>query len=104
MKRLSLVVVSLLALAVLAGCASNDTTARRSDVADEESARPGRIIVHDIAATPDDIPANAAVAGRYDQRDTPRTAGEIELGRQLGARVADGLDKEILKEALEGNY
>ncbi len=96
MKRLSLVVVSLLSLAVLAGCASSDTTAQRSYAADEEIARPGRIIVHDIAATPDDIPANAAVAGSYDRRDEPQTAEEIELGRQLGARVADKLVPMIL--------
>ena len=31
-----------------------------SYVADEEMARPGRIIVHNYAATADDIPADAA--------------------------------------------
>ncbi len=56
MKRLSLTVVSMLALAVLAGCASSDVSARRSYVGDEEIARPGRIIVHNFAATADDIP------------------------------------------------
>ncbi len=97
MKRLSLTVVSMLALAVLAGCASSDVSARRSYVGDEEIARPGRIIVHNFAATADDIPADAAIAGHYDRRDTPQTAEEIELGRQLGARVADELVKDILK-------
>ncbi len=97
MKRLSLTVVSILALAVIAGCASSDVTARRSYVGDEEIARPGRIIVHNFAATADDIPADAAIAGRYDRRDTPQTAEEIELGRQLGAQVADELVKDILK-------
>ncbi len=97
MKRLSLTVVSMLALAVLAGCASSDVSSRHSYVGDEEIARPGRIIVHNFAATADDIPADAAIAGRYDRRDTPQTAEEIELGRQLGARVADELVKDILK-------
>ena len=91
MKRLSLTIVSICALAALTGCASSDTTAQRSYAADVEIARPGRIIVHDIAATPDDTPANAAVAGHYDRRDEPQTSEEIELGRQLGARVADKL-------------
>ena len=97
MKHLGLTVVSMLALAVLAGCASSSVTTRRSYVGDEEIARPGRIIVHSFAATPDDIPADAAVAGHYDRRATPQTAEEIELGRQLGARVANELVKEILK-------
>ncbi len=96
MKRLSLTVISMFALTVLAGCASSDVTSRRSYVADEEMARPGRIIVHNIAATPGDVPADAAVAGHYDRRDTPQTAEEIELGRQLGARVADELVQKIL--------
>ena len=94
-KRLSLTVVSMLALAALAGCASSDVSARRSYVGDEEIARPSRIIVHSFAATPDDIPANAAIAGRYDRRDTPQTAEEIALGRQLGDQVAVQLVKEI---------
>ena len=97
MKRLSLTVVSMLALAVLAGCASSDVSSRRPYVGDEGIARPGRIIVHNFAATADDIPADAAIAGRYDRRDAPQTAEEIELVRQLGARVADELIKDILK-------
>ncbi len=96
MKPFGPTIVSICALAVLAGCASSDVTARRSYVADEEMARPGRIIVHNIAATPGDVPADAAIAGHYDRRDTPQTAEEIELGRQLGARVADELVQKIL--------
>jgi hypothetical protein len=95
MKHIRLTVVSILALAVLAGCASSDVSARRSYVGDEEIARPERIIVHSFAATPADIPANAAIAGRYDRRDTPQTAEEIALGRQLGDQVAVQLVKEI---------
>jgi hypothetical protein len=56
MKHIRLTVVSILALAVLAGCASSDVSARRSYVGDEEIARPERIIVHSFAATPADIP------------------------------------------------
>ncbi len=85
-----------LAIGVLAGCASSEVTARRQTTGTEDIARPGRIIVHDFAATPGDVPADSAIAGYYERRETPQTAEEIALGRQLGARVADNLVKEIL--------
>jgi hypothetical protein len=85
-----------LLLLAVAGCASSDIEARRSYVGDEEIAKPGRIIVHPFAATADDVPTDAAIAGRYERHATPQTAEEIALGRELGARVADELVKEIL--------
>ena len=97
MKPFDLAATWLLALVVLAGCASSDVTARREYAGDEQIARPSRIIVHSFAATPDDIPADAALAGHFDRRDQPQTAEEIELGHKLGDRVADELVKEILK-------
>lgn len=97
MKHLGLALASLLALAVIAGCASSDVTARRSYVADEKIGRPGRIFVHSFAATPGDIPADAAIADYYARHDKPQTAEEVELGRELGDRVARALVKEILE-------
>ncbi len=97
MKLINLGAGWLLALLVLAGCASSDVTARRSNVGDEQIARPSRIIVHSFAATPGDVPADAAIAGLYDRRKTPQTAEEIELGRQLGDQVARELVEEILE-------
>jgi hypothetical protein len=58
-------------------------------------ARPDRIIVHNFAATPADIPAGSAAAGRLASYNTPQTPQEIELGRQLGAQVAKELVNEI---------
>ena len=100
MKAFSLAVISLLALAGLTACASSDVSARRSYVGDEEIARPGRIIVHSFAATPDDVSADAAIAGRYERRDVPQTAEEIEAGRKLGELVADELVARILEMGL----
>ncbi len=91
---------ALCALALLAGCASSDVTARRSYVGDEKIARPGRVIVHNFAATADDIAADAAIAGHYDRRSKPQTAEEIALGRQLGDLVARELVKDILEMGL----
>jgi hypothetical protein len=100
MKPLDLAAASLIALLVLAGCASSDVTARRSYVGDEEIARPGHIIVHSFAATPGDIPADATIAGQYDRRATPQSAQEVAVGRKLGDQVATRLVDEILKMGL----
>ncbi len=100
MKPLDHTAACLLALVVVAGCASSDVTARRSSVGDEQLARPGRIIVHSFAATPGDIPADSAITGQYDRRDTPQTAQEVAVGRKLGDQVATRLVDEILKMGL----
>jgi hypothetical protein len=51
--------------------------------------------VHDFAATPADIPAWSAAAGRHAAPSTPQTAEAIETGRNLGAQVAKELVAEI---------
>jgi len=65
------------------------------DYQGERLARPDRIIVHDFAATPADIPAWSAAAGRHAPPSTPQTAEAIETGRNLGAQVAKELVAEI---------
>ena len=97
MKLHSRVVLCLcaLVLVVVAGCASTKVTARQSDIGSEKIARPDRIIVHDFAATPADIPAFSAAASQYAAPDTPQTAAEIQTGRKLGAEVAKELVAEI---------
>lgn len=94
MKSLSRVVLCVFALVVVAGCASTTVTERQQYMG-QRIARPDRIIVHDFAATPADIPAGSAVAGQYAQPSTPQTAQEIEVGRKLGAQVAKELVAEI---------
>jgi hypothetical protein len=51
--------------------------------------------VYNFAATPADIPPWSAVAGQYAGHSTPQTAQEIEVGRKLGAHVAQELVAEI---------
>jgi len=82
------------ALIVLAGCATTRVTSVQP-YEGERIARPNRIIVHDFATTPTDVPAGSAVAGQYAQPTTPQTPEETELGRQLGAQVAQELVTEI---------
>jgi hypothetical protein len=88
-----------LTLIALAGCASTTVT-KRQTYQGEKLARPGRIIVHDFAATPADIPAWSAAAGRYAQASAPQKAEEIETGRKLGAQVAQELVAEIREMGL----
>ena len=96
MKFFGTVIASVFGLVLLVGCASSQTVQRQSYAAQEQIPRPGRIIVYDISATPSDIPATAAITGSYNQRPAPQTAEEIQLGRQLGARVAADLVRSIL--------
>ncbi len=96
MKYFDTVTAGILGLAVLVGCASGETTQRQSYAAQERIPRPGRIIVYDINATPSDVPATAAITGSYSQRQSPQTAQEIQVARQLGDRVAANLVRKIL--------
>ena len=94
MKSFARVALCLFALVALAGCASTKVTESES-YQGERLARPDRIIVHDFAGTPADIPAWAAEAGRPAAPSTPQTAEEIEKGRDLGTQVAKRLVEEI---------
>ena len=90
-------VICMLALAMLAASASSEITRRQSYAAQERLPRPGRIIVYDIAATPADVSATAAITGYSSRRQSPQTAQEVQVGRQLGHQVAHTLVREILK-------
>ena len=88
------IVLLIVGVAIGIGCASTKVTESR-DYQGERAARPDRIIVHDFAATPADIPAWAGAASRHTAPSTPQEADEIETGRKLGARVAKELVAEI---------
>lgn len=94
MNALSRVAPCLFTLLLVAGCASTKMTSLQP-YEGERIARPDRIIVHDFAASPADIPAGSAVAGQYAAYSTPQTAQEIAVGRQVGAQVAQELVAHI---------
>ena len=100
MARLRFTTTWLISLLLLAGCASADVTSRRETSSEQMIDRPARIIVHDFAASPSDLPPNSAVAQLYSGRSTPQSADEIRLGRELGHQVASELVKEILNMGL----
>ena len=88
------IALCLFALILVGGCASTKV----SDLHEYEGQRlprPGRIIVHDFAGTPADIPAGSAMAGRYSSYTVPQSPDDIAAGRRLGAAVAKELIAEI---------
>ena len=84
MKSLSRVVLCLLVVVLLAGCASvkvSDT----ENLVTGKIPRPNHILVYNFAATPADAPE---LAHQYAAADTSQPAEQIQGGRQLGAQSA----------------
>ena len=81
-----------LVVIVLAGCASSNVTEYQPYQG--KIHRPDRIIVYDFAATPSDLPTEAAIAGQ-DLATPPQTAEQVALGRRLGAEIAEDLVGEL---------
>ena len=94
MKSHNHIVLSLFALVVIAGCGSTKVTSR-NELVSGQIPQPAHIWVYDFAATPADVPAESALAGKYSEHSTPQTAEEIATGRKLGAEIAAELVKEI---------
>jgi len=79
--------VAMLAVAALAACASTEVTDRDA-YEGPKLPRPGRIIVHDFTANPDEIPSGSALAENAGQRPT---AAQLSEADKLGAEVAKQL-------------
>ncbi len=94
--RVRIIIVMLVAVFVTIGCASSDIAELQRHYEEDTLSKPGRIIVYNFSASPDDITRDAAISGHYQRRTTPQTAEQKELGRQLGDKLADELVKEIL--------
>ena len=83
----------LLAVIVVAGCASTEVTERQR-YEGAQLARPDRIIVYDFTANPADVPPEFGVRRANRRRATP-TPQQLELGRKLGAQVAKELVADL---------
>jgi uncharacterized protein DUF4410 len=90
----SRIVSCLFALVVIGGCASTEVSNRQILVT-EKIPRPGHIWVYDFAATPAEVPADSALAGKQVEHPTPQTSEQIATGRQVGAQIATQLVEEI---------
>jgi Domain of unknown function (DUF4410) len=77
-------------LIAVAGCASTKVTDRQQ-LETGQIARPNNIWVYDFVATPADVPAGSDVSAQ----GTTQTAEQIDMGRQLGAQIAQELVADI---------
>lgn len=94
MKTRHMFVVGLFFLLIVAGCASTKVTDRRQLVTGELQ-RPGRILVYDFAATPNELHPGSALALQYSSGATSQSPEQIAIGRKMGALVAMELVKQI---------
>jgi hypothetical protein len=94
MKSRSKIVLCLLGLVVVAGCASTQVS-NRQEIVFGPIPRPAHIWVYDFAATPADVPAYSALAGQPSASSTLQTPEQIATGRKLGAQVAAELVTQI---------
>jgi hypothetical protein len=93
------IMLCLLALVVVAGCASTTVT-QQTPMSNPGLARPNQIWVYNFVATPADMPANSSIGGEVGAPSTPPTAEQIEEGRQLGALIAKELVEDIQEMGL----
>ena len=84
----------LFVLVVVAGCASTEIT-QRQRYQGEKLARPDRIIVHNFTGNPADVPPKSPFAAQLAGTVTP-TPEQREVGRELGAQIAEHLVVDLL--------
>ncbi len=82
---------------IITGCAGTSVVARRTYAEGEHVAKPGRIIIYDIAATPGDLPADDPILDFYGKPSKTQTSDEVSLGRKLGNEIAGELEEGIKK-------
>jgi hypothetical protein len=83
----------LLALALMAGCASTKES-NYQQLVTGPLPRPNQIWVYAFAASPADVPPNSALAGQSSYA-APETPDQLAQGRKLGAEIAGQLVQEI---------
>jgi len=91
--------LGVLAVAVVAGCASTKVSDRQ-EYTGGKIPRPHHIWVYDFSATPADVPANSVLAGQHAEHPTPQTAEQIATGKKMGELMATQLVEEIFNMGL----
>ena len=94
MKTRHHLMMFLIALLVVAGCASTKVS-NQEELVTEKVPRPANIWVHDFAAMPEDVPDDSALAEHHSEHSTPQTAEQIATGQKLGAEIAAQLVERI---------
>lgn len=94
MKSMSRIVLCVLALVMVAGCASTQVT-QQTPMSNPGLARPNQIWVYNFVANPADMPADSSIGSSVGAPSTPPTPEQIQEGRQLGALIASDLVADI---------
>jgi hypothetical protein len=94
MKSCRHIVPCLLALLIIAGCASTQVT-DQNQLVTGQLPRPAHIWVYDFAATPADVPPESALAGQPFDSSAPQSDEQIATGRKVGAEIAAELVTQI---------
>src|ERR1700732_3681877 len=94
MRSISRIILCLLAVVFVTGCASTQVT-QQTPMSNPGLARPNRIWVYNFVANPADMPSDSSIKGAVSAPSTPPTAEQIEEGRQFGALIAADLVADI---------
>jgi hypothetical protein len=94
MKFCKQIVLCLLALLLIAGCASTKIDSR-NEIVTQKLPRPAHTWVYDFAATPADVPGESALAGKPSEHNPPQTAEQLATGRELGSEIEAQLVEQI---------
>jgi Domain of unknown function (DUF4410) len=94
MKSCNRIIVCLLTLLFVAGCASTKVSDRQQLVTGQLP-RPDHILVYDFVATPEDVPGDSALSGQKSEPGKPQTAEQIATGKKVGAEIATKLVEQI---------
>ena len=94
MRSISRIILCLLAVVFVTGCASTQVT-QQTPMSNPGLARPNRIWVYNFVADPADMPADSSIKGGVAAPSTPPTAEQIEEGRRFGALIAADLVVDI---------
>ncbi len=78
-----------------AGVFAGTEVTERHEIVFSEIPKPAHIWVYDFAATPADVPAESALAGKDSAPETPQSPEKLAAGRQVGAEIAADLVKDI---------
>jgi Domain of unknown function (DUF4410) len=94
MRKISNILLSAFAIVMVTGCASTKVYDQQR-VTTGPLPRPNQIWVFDFVGTPADVPSDSNLAKTYTIVTSPQTAEQIQLGRELGGKIADKLVEEI---------
>ena len=93
--RMATIAACLVAMVVVAGCASTKVT-NQEQLVTGPLPKPNHILVNNFVATAADLPADSLLVGESNLDTTPQTPEQIEEGRKLGAQIATELVQQII--------